>query len=131
MTTKKAKRFNFGKPRWGLIHFKALEPLIRALEYGEHNYSLYINPDDSKTPLRGRDIPYEKRFEYEMLESGTDNWKNPMNIKQILESMQRHLALLFDGEEYDTESKLHHISHILANAMFYSYHKLIKPSKKK
>jgi len=34
----------------------------------------------------------------------------------------RHVVALMDGEEYDKESGQHHIGHIMANAMFYSYH---------
>lgn len=49
------------------------------------------------------------------------NWQKGLNDKEILESLQRHLAKLFDGEEIDNESGLHHIGHILCNAMFYSY----------
>ena len=63
----------------------------------------------------------------EVLEFGAkkyaiDNWKKGFDKKEILESLQRHLAKLFDGEEIDTESGLHHIGHIMCNAMFYSYY---------
>lgn len=54
------------------------------------------------------------------------NWQNPMNTTDILESMQRHLAALMDGEEFDKESGLPHMGHIQANAMFYNFHKAKK-----
>jgi hypothetical protein len=65
----------------------------------------------------------------EVLEFGAkkyspDNWKRGLDKKEILESLQRHLAKLMDGETHDQESKLHHIGHILCNAMFYSYFEL-------
>lgn len=50
-----------------------------------------------------------------------DNWKKGLDKKEILESMVRHLTALMDGESHDKESGLHHIGHILCNAMFYSY----------
>lgn len=31
-------RFNQGKPRWSLVHFKSLEPMIRVLEKGAEKY---------------------------------------------------------------------------------------------
>lgn len=31
-------RFNSGKPRWSLVHYKSLEPMIRVLEYGAEKY---------------------------------------------------------------------------------------------
>lgn len=32
-------RFNTGKPRWGLVHYKSIEPLVRVLEAGARKYS--------------------------------------------------------------------------------------------
>lgn len=51
-----------------------------------------------------------------------DNWKKPMDRKKILDSLMRHLVRLMADEEIDSESKLPHIGHILANCMMYSYH---------
>jgi len=49
------------------------------------------------------------------------NWQKGLKKDEILESMMRHLVKLMDGEMNDPESNLHHIGHILCNAMFYSY----------
>ena len=49
------------------------------------------------------------------------NWQKGLDQKEVLESLQRHVAKLFDGEEIDSESGIHHIGHIMCNAMFYSY----------
>lgn len=88
----KADRFNEGKPKWSLVHFNSLVPMIRVLEFGARKYS-------------------------------PDNWKKGLDLKEILESMQRHLAALIDGEEIDSESGISHMGHIQCNAMFYNYHK--------
>lgn len=32
------QRFNNGKPRWALVDFQALEPMVRVLEYGCKKY---------------------------------------------------------------------------------------------
>lgn len=37
--SEKAIRYNSGKPRWSLVHFESLEPMVRVLEYGENKYS--------------------------------------------------------------------------------------------
>lgn len=63
----------------------------------------------------------------EVLEFGAkkysrDNWKIGLDRDEILDSMFRHMVKLLSGEEFDEESKLHHIGHIMANAKFYSYH---------
>ena len=88
----KSDRFNEGKPRWGLVHFESLVPMIRVLEFGAKKYS-------------------------------PENWKKGLDLREILESMQRHLAALMDGEEIDKESGISHMGHIQCNAMFYNYHK--------
>lgn len=87
----KAMRFNEGKPKWNLVHYKSLEPMVRVLEFGALKYA-------------------------------PRNWQKPMPLEEILNSMQRHLAALMDGEEFDKESKIHHMGHIMCNAMFYNYH---------
>lgn len=35
----KGDRFNKGKPRWSLVAFFALVPMVRVLEYGANKYS--------------------------------------------------------------------------------------------
>lgn len=87
----KAKRYNSEKTKWGLVHYKSLEPMIDVLQFGAKKYDPW-------------------------------NWTKPMCKREILESMQRHLSSLFDGEEFDSESGLPHMGHIQANAMFYNYH---------
>lgn len=62
----------------------------------------------------------------EVLEFGAEkygefNWQKGLDKREILESMMRHLAALMDGEQNDKESGLHHIGHIMCNAMFYEY----------
>ena len=48
----KAKRFNLGKPRWSLVEFNSLEPLVRALEHGADKYGVdnwKLGLDDRET----------------------------------------------------------------------------------
>lgn len=93
--SKTGVRFNAGKLRWSLVHFKSLEPGVEVLMYGEQKYAAH-------------------------------NWKKGLSPVEILESMQRHLAALMDGETHDPESGLPHIGHIQCNAMFYAYFTEIK-----
>ncbi|MGK2861889.1 MAG: dATP/dGTP diphosphohydrolase domain-containing protein [Chitinophagaceae bacterium] len=50
-----------------------------------------------------------------------DNWKKGLDRKEILESAMRHMVALFNGEEYDKESKLSHAGHVMCNMMFYIF----------
>lgn len=68
-------------------------------------------------------IPLVRVLEFGALKYDTDNWKKGLNNRQILDSMQRHLAAVIDGEEVDNESGISHMGHIMANAMFYQYFK--------
>lgn len=94
----KALRYNQGKPKWSMVHFKSLEPMVRVLMYGADKYA-------------------------------RDNWKKGLDRQEILDSMQRHLAALIDGEEFDPESQEYHIGHILCNCMFYSYFNIVGEGK--
>lgn len=53
-----------------------------------------------------------------------DNWKKYMPANEIQDSMMRHMIAMNSGEIVDPESGYPHIGHIMANAMFYSYHHL-------
>ena len=49
------------------------------------------------------------------------NWSKGLKYTEVCESLQRHLISFLEGEDDDKESKLHHVGHILCNAMFLSY----------
>lgn len=118
----KALRYNEGKLQWSLVHYKSLEPMIRVLEYGAHKYSTF--EDSLGNKYTGDKVSQQdvKEMNLTQLSSGRDNWKKEMDPKKILESMQRHLAALMDGEELDQESKISHIGHLMCNCLFYNYH---------
>lgn len=46
-TKDKALRYNDGKPKWNLVHFESLLPLVRVLEFGAKKYS----PNNWKKPM--------------------------------------------------------------------------------
>jgi len=89
--TDNALRYNEGKPKWHLVDFESLIPLVRVLEYGAVKYEPF-------------------------------NWKKEMKREDVLDSMMRHMVSLISNKEIDEESKQHEIGHIMANAMFYSFH---------
>ena len=49
------------------------------------------------------------------------NWSKGLKWAEICESLQRHMNSFLEGEDNDPESKLHHVGHILCNAMFLSF----------
>lgn len=50
--SQKAMRFNDGKLKWSLVHFKSLEPLVEVLMFGAKKYS----PDNWKKGLDTQEI---------------------------------------------------------------------------
>lgn len=117
----KALRYNQGKPKWSLVHFESLEPLVRVLEYGAHKYTIYTNEIDD---IKGSEVTPEqvKLWGLKIKSSGVENWKKGLDQKEILDSLTRHLFALISGEENDPESGLPHIGHIMCNALFYQYY---------
>lgn len=47
-----ALRYNHGKPKWSLVHFASLEPMVRVLEFGAKQYA----PDNWKKGFPDRDL---------------------------------------------------------------------------
>lgn len=88
--------------------------MTEALRYNKGKLRPTLIDYPSLTPLL-------EVLEYGAKKYAVDNWKNPMELKDILDSLLRHAHAL-QYESHDTESKLHHIGHVMANAMFYAYH---------
>lgn len=66
--------------------------------------------------------PMIKVLEYGESKYNKKNWQVGLDLVEIQESMQRHLAAVMDGELYDKESGELHMGHILSNGMFWVYH---------
>lgn len=88
---KQALRFNEGKLRYDLIPPSAIKGLAEVLTYGHNKYS-------------------EK--------GGEKNWERGLPWESVGASLMRHLEKWRNGEDYDQESGLLHIDHVLCNAAF-------------
>ena len=113
-------RYNTNKPKWSLMDYESMEDMLRVLAYGRHKYSTFR--DESGVEHKGVDITPEQAATMECVYDGRDNWKNKTDMEVPIDSLQRHIAAIMKGEELDKESGLPHIAHVMANAMFYSYH---------
>lgn len=67
-------------------------------------------------------IPFVRVLMFGAEKYSRDNWKNEMDIAEILDSTQRHLVEMMDGNTIDEESKELHAGHVMCNMMFYVYH---------
>lgn len=65
--------------------------------------------------------PMIKVLEFGAKKYSANQWKEGLSWTEVCESLQRHLVCFLEGEDNDEESKLHHVGHILCNAMFLSY----------
>lgn len=65
--------------------------------------------------------PMVRVLEFGAEKYSIDNWKKGLYTKEICESMLRHIFAYLNGEDIDGDSKLSHVGHIQANAMFLGY----------
>lgn len=72
-------------------------------------------------------IPMVRVLEYGTTKYEIGNWTKGLSVTGICESLKRHLDAFMEGEDLDPESKLNHIGHIQANAMFLSWMMQNKP----
>lgn len=49
------------------------------------------------------------------------NWSKGLDIAECMDSMERHIMAIKEGDFYDEESGLPHVDHLLTNAMFLSH----------
>lgn len=49
---------------------------------------------------------------------GDNNWRKGMNWSKVVASMKRHLLAFESGEDFDTETGILHVAHIMCNAGF-------------
>jgi len=87
----KALRFNTDKLRYDLIPPSTLHGLAQVLTYGDNKYK-------SK--------------------GGERNWEKGLSWESVGASLFRHFELWRSGEDFDSESGLLHIDHVLTNAAF-------------
>lgn len=66
-------------------------------------------------------IPMVEVLEFGAKKYAPYNWMKGLSVKEICESMKRHLDSFMEGENHDLESKLSHIGHIQCNALFLSW----------
>lgn len=66
-------------------------------------------------------LPLVQVLEYGANKYAPNNWKKGLSVTETCESMLRHTFAFMNGENTDKESQLHHIGHIMANAMFISW----------
>ena len=88
---KEALRFNTGKLRYDLIPPSALEGLAKVLTYGHEKYAA---------------------------KGGDRNWERGLPWESVAASLFRHFEAFRAGEDYDKESGLLHMDHVLTNASF-------------
>jgi len=104
----KAKRYNKGKNRLGLIPQFAKQCLGEVYTKGAHKYSVY--KDSEGNEVQGKDIPIENIHLYELIEDAGDNWRKGQNWRSALDSVYRHLSAFEGGEDYDPELNTLHVS---------------------
>ena len=58
---------------------------------------------------------------------GDQNWRKGMSWSSVIASLERHLAAIKRGEDYDLESGLLHSAHVMCNAAFLTEYYKIHP----
>lgn len=104
----KAKRYNSGKLRFGLIPTEALEELALVYTKGAHKYTVY--EDENGKKYDGKNITLEDSKTLKIVEDGANNWRLGQNWKSSIESVKRHIHAWENGEDIDEELGTKHLA---------------------
>lgn len=86
------RKFDGGKLEYGLLPPLALEETVKVLTFGAQKYE-------------------------------RDNWqKVPDSKRRYFDALQRHVWAWKQGEQFDTESGIHHLAHAMCCLMFLYEH---------
>ncbi len=66
-------------------------------------------------------IPMVKVLEFGAKKYAPHNWKKGLSVREICESMKRHLDAFMEGGNLDPESGLSETGHLQCNALFLSW----------
>lgn len=103
----KARRYNKGKNRLGLIPINPLEELGWVYTKGAHKYSIYRDKEGKE--WRGSEITLEEASEMEIVDDGANNWKKGLRWSGMIDSIDRHWAAFKRGEDVDLDLGTPHI----------------------
>jgi hypothetical protein len=93
--TTAGRKFDGGKLEYGLLPPLALEEVVKVLTFGAQKYD-------------------------------RDNWqKVPDSKRRYFDALQRHVWVWKRGEQFDTESGIHHLAHAMCCLMFLYEHDIM------
>lgn len=84
-------KYDTGKRKWRLLPWKALEEVVKVLEFGATKYS-------------------ENNW------IAVQNWR-----QRYFDAAQRHLIAWYEGEQNDSDSRLNHLAHAACCTLFLLY----------
>lgn len=119
----RAKRYNTGKTRYGLIPHEGLKLLADVYTEGAHKYTVYEDEDGNR--IQGKDIPKDKVGNMRIVEDGANNWRKGQDWVDAMESVKRHIQAWDAGEDFD-ELGTYHLGNaawgLMAILSFYKTH---------
>jgi len=104
----KGRRYNKNKNRVELIPTFAKNQLADVYTKGAHKYSIY--KDKFGVDILGKDIPFEKRSDYELIDDASANWRKGLPWMETIGSVERHIEAWKAGEDVDEELQTLHLA---------------------
>lgn len=103
-----ARRYNKGKLRYELIPTFAKKQIAEVYTRGAHKYSIY--EDDKGNKIKGVDIKFEERDQYNLIDDASDNWRKGLPWMESMGSIERHLESWKNKEDFDKELNTYHLA---------------------
>jgi hypothetical protein len=98
-----ALKYDNDKVPWELCPFGAVEGMLEVLKYGKNKYTV-------------------RDEEGNVINEGAHNWRKGFKWSRLIGAAYRHLTAFTKGEDFDPESNLNHLYHLMCCVAFLCEH---------
>ncbi len=121
-----ALKYDQGKLPWDLLPVKAVEGMLRVLQYGRRKYTTCGDCEEKIYSNARLDGALNRQScsncGSKNITTGDHNWRKGFSWSRLIAAAFRHLSAILQGEDVDPESGELHTAHLMCCVAFLHEH---------